>query len=281
MQSPFFRTASDIDHAIKLGTTTESQFLDFKHSAGPEVRGPKVSKVDPQKEMCRDVTQFANHLGGCLLIGIREGENANKVRVADGFLPIENPDVLRGWIEQALSKYCVPATFSHEINIIEHPQGPLLAVNVPPSRLPVVLWDQSAIEAVSRTSHGKKYLNPDDLERLRMHGSRAAKIAFDDAANKVTNDAVELVGGVLRLETNTGRWIAAQFSSRLTIGHRGESTFELRIPLKGKASTPILNIPYGLLRECWVNASGELAVLLDVHVIWRDERLTFSPTLPT
>lgn len=279
--SPFLRTASEIEHAIKLGITTESQFLDFKHSAGPDAQGPKSSKADSQKEMCRDVTQFANHLGGCLLIGVQEVENANKVKVAEKFCPVEKPDVLRGWIEQALGKYCVPATFSREVTIIERSGGTLLAVNVPPSQLPVVLWDEPAIEAVSRTSHGKKYLNPDDLERLRMNGSRAAKIAFDDTVSKATSDTVELVGGVMRLETSTSRWIPAPISGPLMIGQRGDTTFELRIPLKGRASTPVLNVPYGLLRECWVNASGELAVLLEVHVIWRDDRLTFATALPS
>lgn len=279
--SPFLRTANEIDQTIKLGITTESQFLDFKHSAGPETRGKKPLKGDAQKEMCRDVTQFANHLGGCLLIGVQEVETPNKVKVAAKFCPVENPDVLRGWIEQALGNYCVPATFSREINIIEHPAGTLMAINVPPSQTPVVLWDEPTMEAITRTSHGKKYLNPDDLERLRMNRTRAAKIAFEDAVSNATNNTVELVGGVMRLERDTARWITAPCSGPLMIGQRGETTFELRIPLKGQGGIPVLHVPYGLLRECWVNASGELAVLLDVYAVWADDRLTFATSLST
>jgi predicted HTH transcriptional regulator len=154
-----------------------------------------------QKELCRDVTQFANHFGGCLLVGISETTNPQNLKVAASFVPVQEPDKLRGWIEQAITNYCVPHTFTRHIEIIPHPNGTVLAINVPPSRVPVVLWDRDAhtMQAIGRNNHGKTHLNPDELERLRMNGSRAAKIAFDEARRKAEarkNPQVNIIGGV-------------------------------------------------------------------------------------
>jgi Putative DNA-binding domain len=279
MPPRYLNTPADVDAAIQLGHTTEGIHLDFKEAINGFATNDSQAREKARKELCRDVTQFANHLGGCLLVGISETTNPQNLKVAASFVPVQDPDKLREWIEQAITNYCVPHTFSKYIEIIPHPNGTLLAINVPPSRLPVVLWDRQdhTIQAIGRNNHGKTYLNPDELERLRMNGSRAAKISFEDAISRVRRPEVELVGGVLRVDSSMGRWMSAKLSGRIFLGSHDESTFDLRVPVGG--SIPVLSVPYGLIRECWVNVLGELTLLLDAHVIWGEDRLTFATTL--
>jgi len=280
MNAPrYLRTVAEMNLAIKWGNTTESQYLDFKEAVGSEA-GSK-NRESQQKEICRDITQFANHLGGCLLIGVSEIETSNKLKVAGAVRHLQNPDSLRSWIEQSLDKYCIPSTFSRDLTIIEHPEGTVMAVNIQPSRAPVVIWDreQHVMQAISRTSHGKTYLNPDELERLRMNGSRAAKISLDDAFSKAANPEVDLVGGVFTYNTNRGRWETAPINGFIGLGSRRDDAFELRIPLSGSSGIPTLTVPYGLLRECWVNASNQISMLLHSHVTWDRKTLSFATTL--
>src|SRR5437762_2632401 len=78
-------------------------------------------------------------------------------------------------------------------NILRDPRGTVVAVNVPPSLHLVALWhserrsqfeEKNSIEYLYRDSHGKKWMNPDEVERHIMNGSRAAKLAFDQALDR-------------------------------------------------------------------------------------------------
>jgi predicted HTH transcriptional regulator len=167
-------------------------------------------KAKTQKELCCDVTQFANHLGGCLLIGFSEVKNQDRLNVASEFTPVQGPDSLREWIEQAITNYCTPHTFTHHIEIIPYREGFLLAINVPASRIPVILWDRpnNTMQAVGRNNHGKTYLNPSELENLRMNGSRAAKIAFDASIPTHSEKRVNLVPGLLQWDNSNQKWFS-------------------------------------------------------------------------
>jgi hypothetical protein len=57
--------------------------------------------------------------------------------------------------------------------------GTIVAINVPPSLHLAALWHpdrKRGIEYLYRTDHGKQWMNPDEVERHLMNGSRAMQI---------------------------------------------------------------------------------------------------------
>jgi hypothetical protein len=123
MASPFIRTLDDFLKLVTLETTTESLILDFKRTVDPK-------EPEWQQELCRDVAQFANTWGGCLLVGVEEGrEPSTGLKVASRIRGVTDPDAVRGWVEQAITNHLVPSTLSHDICFVTHSNGTLVAVN--------------------------------------------------------------------------------------------------------------------------------------------------------
>lgn len=282
MLPTFIRSALEFESAVQLGGTPESLVLEFKAKVDGWNAPAKTPKKDLQKETSRDVAQFANTLGGCLLIGVNErSDPTHGVNVAQSITPVKEVDKLRQWIEQAIINYLVPSTFSHDVTPIALPQGSILAINVRASRHIVSLWDRDnhTVEYVRRTSHGKEWMNPDEVERHLMDGSRAAKLAIIAAKEGTKSERVEVASGLwLRHRSANGpdqRWNPG---GPITIGQMEEYWFELRLP-NAKRKTCSVTIPYGLIREAWVSASGIVTLLLTVRVIVPSDgdELTLEP----
>jgi hypothetical protein len=202
MPASYIQTVEELGAMVQFGTTPESLVLDFKKTIDgwPFTKGSDLEKLKAgkQQETCRDISQFANTNGGCLLIGVQERlDPVRGLKVADAICPVTDPEGMKQWIEQAIRNYLVPATFSRDIAIVADPRGTVLAVNVLPSVHLITLWDsqQHTIECVRRTSHGKDWINPDELERHVMNGSRATKLAFDHALQEVPTREVRVAGG--------------------------------------------------------------------------------------
>lgn len=284
MQPRYIRNPAELDAAVTIGTTTEDIVLDFKRT----INGWRVPKGTPahvkaeaQKETCRDLAQFANTYGGCILIGVAERRDpATNLNVADGIQSVADPDAMTHWIEEAVRNYLVPATFSRDIAIVNHPSGTVLSVNVQPSIHLITLWDsqQHTIECVRRTSYGKDWMNPDELERHIMNGSRATKLAFELALNHATKRDVLVGGGYWRFPPNPGRSdIYSRWNPKgpTTLGHVGEYWFELEIPYGAGSAT--VNLPYGVVEHVWVDADGQLNLLLSTRVVVRGDQFTVEP----
>jgi hypothetical protein len=205
-----------------------------------------------------------------LLIGVDEKRDpSTRLKVAHAIVPIPDPDEMKQWIEQATRRYLAPSTFTREVVIVPDQRGTVIAVNVPASRQMVALWDQDshAVEYLYRTSHGKEWMNPDEAERHLMNGSRAARIAVDNARAKASSHEVELAGGYW-LRRNTGadqRW---KPNGAVVFGTVGPDWFELRVPVGSQIA--VVTIPYGLVDEAWVGASGRVNLLLGVRAIVAD-----------
>jgi hypothetical protein len=200
------------------------------------------------------------------------------VKVADSIAPIQEMEQLRQWIEQAIVNYLVPTTFTHDIVAIALPQGNILAVNVPASRHLVSLWDRAnhTVEYVRRTSYGKDWMNPDEVERHLMDGSRAAKLALIAAKKQATSERVEIAGRLWQEYAGSpGRPQQWNPPGPITSGQMGEYWFELRMPHKQKTCS--VTIPYGLIKEAWVDTSGTVTLLLAVRVIMRHDELILEP----
>jgi hypothetical protein len=275
MQHPrFVRSGPDLAQVVRVGETAESLCLEFKSAVDgwPVPKGTPSRKKrlsDGQKETCRDIAQFANAVGGCLLIGVQETPIAkSKLTLASGFAPVDDPQGLVQWIEQAIKNYLVPSTFRYYIDPIEIEVGTVVSVSIPPSRYLVALWDHAdhTLQFVYRTSYGKEYMNPDETERHRMDGTRAAKIAFEQAkADASVPGEVEVAGGfwlVHYLSQPPTKWTP---KSPATICSVRDSCFELHIPRN--AGESVLTIPYGLVRETWVGASGRQVLLLAARLV--------------
>lgn len=140
MQPSYIRTPDELARVVTIDETTENIVFDFKRTINDwnvarGVPNRDDLKAAAQKETCRDISQFANTFGGCLLIGVAEHRDpVTRLKIAHAIHAVTDPDSMRQWIEQAIRNYLVPATFSRDIAIVDDPRGTVLAVNVPPRR---------------------------------------------------------------------------------------------------------------------------------------------------
>lgn len=270
----YIRSPADFARVVTMGVTTESLVLDFKQEIN--TRNPQKSRE--QQEFGRDVAQFANTYGGCLLIGIQEElDPVSRLKRAIGIKTVDEPDKLIQWLEQAIGLWLIPSTFSPEIAPVELPDGVVLAVNVFPSQHTLYFWDRQThvIEVLHRTNHGKSWMNPDELERHIMNGSRAAKIRIDEVVAAVSrNSPLELVGGVFAAST-TRNFFAVSPDGPITLGPIGPMAFEIRIPFGPR--TPSLQVPYEAVKAAWVAPGGRIMLMLNMRVVWNGEVLTLLP----
>jgi hypothetical protein len=194
-------TQAELEALVVRGRP-ETAVLEFKATVdgwNAKKGTPDAVRQDAQRELCRDLSQMANSAGGHVVYGVEEDKATDGVKVAGAWAPLSDPEAMKAWIEDVLPNYCVPSTFTKEAHLVDIPGGRALVVTVQPSRSAVYLWDRDkrTIQCVVRTSTGKKYLNPNELERHLMDGTRAAKLAFDDVwANPNRRDDVVVADGL-------------------------------------------------------------------------------------
>lgn len=294
MAPVYIQTVEELYALVKLGETNEDLFLDFKGTIDKwdlPKGTPEYEKVKAkaQQETCRDLAQFANTNGGCLLIGVEERLDATGVKVAIAIKNVCEPDRMRDWIEQAIVNYLVPATFAHSVEILRDSRGTVVAVNVPPSLNLVALWhsdrksqfkEKHSIEYLYRDSHGKKWMNPDDVEKHIMNGSRATKLAFDHALVKAPTREVRVAGGYSQRvgippTTRLQPWYP---DLPVKVGEVGEQWFVLELGMIA-GSNRFLVLPFGVIEEAWVGADERVHVILSVRVVlvYKGNELTVEP----
>ncbi len=260
-------SAQDFRRLIKIGETAESLHLEFKR----EVKWKRTESPDP-KELCRDVAQFANTEGGVVLIGIEE-KSVNGRRVADGYRSVDDSDGLTHWIEDAVTNYLVPNTFAKTIVPIDLSEGRVLAVNIPPSIHLVALWDRhakkSGIEYLRRTNRGKEWLNPDDVERHIMDGSRAAMLRMKQIVGEAGGERL-----LVSIVPPPGEWFndfhpdhpeASRFlrdeDTAVQLISAGEDSFTLNV------QGGLLTVPYAFLEAAWFMAEGHPALAITHQIV--------------
>lgn len=138
----YIRSSAEFRRQIEFGETTESLVLEFKRDYGKRRTEKRKVVRNTQKELCRDIAQFANTWGGCLLIGVDEREDPGRnLRIADKIMGVDDPDSLRQWITQAAKNYLVPSTTSPSV-----PVGPQWETTVGPNPG----WGWTQVQATSR-----------------------------------------------------------------------------------------------------------------------------------
>lgn len=282
---PFIRTPDEFSAAVVLEQTTETKQLDFKQDLH-QWAAPSAFRRDGQKEFCRDVSQFANTTGGCILIGITE-QRVNDARVAAGIVGVDDFDRRRAWMEQAIQNFLIPSAFGVMIDRIVVQGSTVIAVNIPPSEHLVIVWDgqQSTIECFRRTNHGKQAMHANEMGDHAMNSRRAAKLAFDRVRGELPDILdVDLVSGVWtrvkRLHTDPSS-IERIPEPEVSLITAGEHELELRIrthltPEK-MLPAPTIRIPYGLLRESWATSHRRIGIFLHVRVVQRAGLLALEP----
>ena len=282
MYSPIL-TTEDFNRRIEVNVTEETETLEFKArlEGFPVAKGTALEiKKHAQLEVCRDVTQFANWKGGTLLFGVAEHKQENGRAVVQSLNGVQNAADCRQWIEQALAKYCVPLTFSRTIETIQVDTHSVVAVNVPPSRSLVALWNSEAhtIQYISRTSHGKRYLNPDEVDRMRQDNTRSGQVAMEMAQSS----ALSIRAAPPQLRTPLFSRLGSTLErmqpelTKPTVGALRAHDFEIRVRVDSRQLSAY--IPYGVVREAWADDNGDIHVLLGARlVLCRGNAFTLEP----
>jgi hypothetical protein len=205
-----------------------------------------------------------------LLIGVDDKEKRGSTKISGGIVPVKEAVAMKGWIEQSIVNHLVPNTLERDVVVVKCQEGDVVAVNIPPSRALVAVWDgASKIEYVKRSSHGKFYMNPDAAERHLMDGSRATRLAIEAALRRATNDQVTLVGGVWRSFPGhpSQSWKPAAVTIQLD---PAEDWFALKISTGAGAQGCVrtAHVPYGLVREAWLDSERRLTLLLAVRLTY-------------
>jgi hypothetical protein len=261
----FIENRADFDALIAFGQTEETLVLEFKRSVATKDPGAKL-------EVCRDVAQFANTYGGCLLIGIEEEKDPKSgAKRASSVYPVDDVDKTVQWLEQAIVNYLVPSTLSHRIVRIEMDRGPILSVNIPANLHVVALWDRQAktIEYLRRTNHGKEWMNPDEMETHMLNGSRATRIALERAMNQLPNGTAEFCDGVYTHNSSPYNFAWCKVNTL------EETCFIAEIrPPGSNVSSMKLRVPYSLVQHIWTDRDT-IQLLLEARVEVRGSQGAF------
>lgn len=278
----FVRTPDDFYRIVKLGQTPESITLDFKKDIeGYLARG--IDTREHQKELCRDIAQFANTFGGCVLLGIEESHIGAK-KVATTIHSLSDFDGRRQWIEQAVQNFLIPATIPFQLLPIELPDGLIIAINVPAHEHLVWIWDRNMriMQCVRRANHGKEYLNPDEVEVHLMDSSRARKLAFLRVISTAVRREVQLVSGVWTVSSGgpIGSSALLKMPAEVFLGVKSDHEFELRVKSSFLNGIVSIYVPYGLISESWVTSEGQIGILLKVRLITGQSRDHLTMEIP-
>lgn len=282
----YIKTEADFRRTVVIGATTESYYLDFKRDLD-RWRVPHANvRREAQKELCRDVSQFANTFGGCLLIGVDENRIGD-AKVASAIVGVDDFDGRREWMEQAMQNFLLPAAFGVIIERIVIGDQTIIGVNVPPSEHLVKLWDREpgVVQAVRRTNHGKQVMHPNEMETHVMNSKRSAQIAFERVQAELPGVTdVDLASGIwtgVRRTFTDPPSIERVPGARATLGDTGEHEFELRITSKltpqNLQGALTIRVPYGLLRETWATSNRQFGMFLHVRIIQQGAVLSLEP----
>ena len=259
--------------AVALGKTHETRHLEFKSGYGWRKASAPDAAADQAEELSRDVAQFANTDGGTLLVGVRERRTEDGRSVADAITHLEEVDGFKQWVEQAIRKHLTPSTFSRSVDPVLLPSGTIVAINIPSSLHLVALWHadrKRGIEYLYRTDHGKEWMNPDEVERHIMNGTRATQLAL----KSVLEEAGRTSSGNPRVELTPSikPWVVIQGMETIVspvqawVDRRAttDRTLELRANVDGRVRS--IRVPIGLISEVWTTAEGNVGLCLKVAV---------------
>ena len=109
--NPFYLySIQDIFENISLNSTQETLFIEFKKEIDLM---DKRLRTDLAEEFACDICQFANTLGGVILIGVEEGDGKIPgLSVATRFLNVDNIEQIRVFLNDKVRNFFCPSSIN-------------------------------------------------------------------------------------------------------------------------------------------------------------------------
>lgn len=242
-------TADDLMRRVVLGTTAESETLEFKEKL-------TLTTDEAAREVARDIAGLANTYGGSLIIGVEETTGQDSpYKVAKGFTSVVAPEVLRQQLEDRVRKFLAPSTVPYTVvpltASINSLPVVLVVVNVPPCEeglVAVWLAGTRTMEFPWRTSFGKRYLNPGEVEACIRNTSRALELRL---RRMTAPDVPSMLYSPVELGAANG-WFPTTPQRALV----DLSAEHFTLILTEQEGRPSLVVPYGALVEVWKTGSA-------------------------
>lgn len=254
----------DFEDKIKFGISTENITLDFKQ----EVELPTgAARNKAAEELALDICQFANTWGGVLLIGVTERlcEASNK-KTAFSTKNVNNCEQLSCFINDKVIPVIHPKSINFEINNFKVDGCNICSINVEPlhNGLACVytLNPPYLAKYPYRTHHGKKYLNPMDVERSLSVKNKHLILRLNELS-KVTRE-IDIYPAIMREEVDKNTWEVVGDNAIVENISKSEFTlniFSLRI-----------NVPYSFVNDVWLSESGRIGLFLKVTISVTSDR---------
>ena len=239
--TPWKPITKNVELPLPQDNVEESEFLDFKAEAWK-------GGDEGSREIARDVAQFANHLGGSIIVGAIEDEHN---RLLD-YQPVPDAAAVAQRITDVCHTWFFPRLEVHPTVLVTiDRKDALLVVNVEPFDGVVAIKPRGKdyYEFYRRFGKGKKPISFEEVEHMWTDGRKGrlllAKIPEADLS-KICIDAEEGHGVDLR-----GPFAIA----------RREDHFVLALSTPG----PTVNLPYECVRAVWPAAGGGWSVSLAVR----------------
>lgn len=263
-----------------LGTgTPEDVHLDFK------LWESDAAKRN-QREMARDVAQFANTWGGTLVLGVHAPEDPRTKRdTGKVIVPIQDERRAADWITKALSNYLYPAAQQPRILFMQPwNQGRVAVLNVEPSDTIVAVWRQAeqndGIEYLYRTEVGKAWFTPEEAAmRTSSWSARAARIKMvriidEQLALGITHPGQVTLSPPLstRVPAGPGAWRYEDAKEIAVVVDASEDEFQIEIRDGSGSVVHRLDLPYHHVDFAWKKRGGGLALELRIR-IWYSQGL--------
>jgi len=218
----------------------ESEFLDFK------AEGWKGGE-DGAREIARDVAQFANHLGGSIIVGAVEDDH-NRLMA---YQPVPDAASVAQRVTDVCHTWLFPRLEIHPtLMVTTDRKDAVLVVNVEPFGGVVAITPRGKdySEFYRRFGKGKKPISFEEVERMWTDGRKGrlllAKIPKIDL-------------GKVRLDVVEGHGIALSKHLELL---RLDDYFNVSFG----AGAPSFNFPYEFVRAVWPAAGGGWHLSLSV-----------------
>ncbi len=252
------RSWDDIQKYIKLGETHESIVLEFKKEI------PLKNPDRAAKETARDIAQFANTWGGCLLVGVEETLSQEGYKTASKFCGVKDSELLKAFLHTKVVNYLYPSTVSFkDVIITDKTFPPLFAINVDPIENGLVaVWkggDSNAIEYLYRKEYCKYYLKPPEVEeklmdRMRPIILRINRLFEHYRASGSTHPLVHLSSPLKCVsQSDYGEVV------ELREIHQSE------IILAYKDSP--FSVPFGLIRDVWETIDNKIGLVINATIV--------------
>lgn len=252
------RSWDDIQRYIKLDETHESIVLDFKEDI-------PLKNPDSAKETARDIAQFANTWGGCLLVGVEETLSQQGYKTASKFCGVKDSESLKAFLHTKVVNYLYPSTISFkDVIITDKTFPPLFAINVDPIENGLVaVWkrgDSNAIEYLYRTEYGKDYLKPAEVEEKLMDKMRPIILRLNRlfeqcrASGQGSYPLVHLsspLEGVSQSDYGEVVRLREIRQSEIILAYK-ESPF---------------SVPFGLIRDVWETIDNKIGLVINATIV--------------